>query len=72
MPSETSQFMIVSCKLAQPDSVLFNLSEEEKNSFSDADQVGASLRQLLKTCIKTLKIFAKFQYKRGTIEQFVF
>ena len=35
--------MIVSCKLAQPDSVLLNWSEEEKDSFSDADQLGASL-----------------------------
>ena len=43
MPSERPEFMIVSCKLTQPDSVLLNWSEEEKDSFSDADQLGASL-----------------------------
>ena len=61
MPSERPQFMIVSCKLAQPDSVLLNWSGEEKNSYSDADQLGASLeatQDLYKDLQDTYKVLA--------------
>ena len=43
MPHERPEFMIVSCKLAQPDSVLLNWSEEENSSISNANHLGASL-----------------------------